>query len=91
MPTKATLRTALKKSSASVYVVALVVEKSSGRIVNAAKRLVGEEINTGVNMVQAETGITTNYSLNGVKLAAPQRGINIVRQADGSVRKVVVK
>ena len=91
MPTKATLRTALKKSAASVYVIALVVDKTTGRIANAAKRLVGEEINTGVKTVQTGTGITTNYSLNGTKLAAPQRGINIVRQADGSVRKVVIK
>ena len=91
MPTKATLRTALKKSTASVYVVALVVDKSTGRIANAAKRLVGEEINAGVSTVKANTGITTNYSLNGTKLTAPQRGINIVRQADGTVRKVVIK
>ena len=91
MPTKATLRTALKKSSASVYVVALVVEKATGRIANAAKRLVGEDINAGVKTVQTGSGITTNYSLNGTKLAAPQRGINIVRRADGSVRKVVIK
>jgi len=26
-----------------------------------------------------------------MRLAAPQRGINIVRMADGSVRKVLVK
>ena len=91
MPTKATLRTALKKSTASVYVVALVVEKSTGRIVNAAKRLVGEDINAGVKAVQTNTGVTTNYSLNGTKLTAPQRGINIVRMADGTVRKVVIK
>ena len=91
MPTKATLRTALKKSTASVYVVALVVDKSTGHIANAAKRLVGEEINAGVSTVKANTGITTNYSLNGTKLTAPQRGINIVRQADGTVRKVVIK
>lgn len=91
MPTKATLRTALKKSSASVYVVALVIDKSTGRIANAAKRLVGEETNAGVNTVQTNTGSTTNYSLNGTKLTAPQRGINIVRRADGTVRKVVIK
>ena len=68
-----------------------MVEKATGRIANAAKRLVGEDINAGVKTVQTGSGITTNYSLNGTKLAAPQRGINIVRRADGSVRKVVIK
>lgn len=31
------------------------------------------------------------YSLSGVRLAAPQRGINIVRTADGKVQKVMCK
>lgn len=31
------------------------------------------------------------FSVDGKRLSAPQRGINIVRMSDGSVRKVVVK
>lgn len=31
------------------------------------------------------------YSLNGTRLSAPQRGINIVKMSDGTTRKVVVK
>ena len=31
------------------------------------------------------------YSLNGTRLSALQRGINILRMADGTVRKVIVK
>lgn len=31
------------------------------------------------------------YSLDGIKLNAPQKGINIMRMSDGTVRKVVVK
>ena len=31
------------------------------------------------------------YDLNGRKLAAPQKGINIIRYSDGSSRKVLLK
>ena len=31
------------------------------------------------------------YNLNGHKLSAPQKGINIIRMSDGTTRKVLVK
>ena len=31
------------------------------------------------------------YDLNGRRLDAPQRGLNILRMSDGTVRKVMVK
>jgi hypothetical protein len=31
------------------------------------------------------------YDLNGRKLSAPQRGINIIRMSDGTIRKILVK
>lgn len=31
------------------------------------------------------------YSLDGRKMAAPQRGLNIIRMSDGSIKKVIVK
>ena len=34
---------------------------------------------------------TSRYAADGTRLAAPQRGLNIVRYTDGTVRKVVVK
>lgn len=40
---------------------------------------------------QAGTGEVAYYSLGGTRLPAPQRGINIVRKADGSVQKILVK
>lgn len=87
MPTKATLRTALKKSSTKVYVVAIVVD-NSGRIVNAAMQAVTDL--AGVHGIEADDqGTTASYTLGGMRLTAPQRGISIVRKADGTVRKVV--
>lgn len=39
----------------------------------------------------AELKESARYSLNGQKLAAPAKGLNIVRMSDGTVRKVIVK
>ena len=87
MPTKATLREALNKGV--VYVVALVID-SDGRIANAAKRQVVDESEfTGVNAVSTHTSTKAGvYSLGGTQLSTLQRGINIVRMSDGTIRKV---
>ena len=44
-----------------------------------------ETINVDDNAVEVE-----RYNINGVKLSAPQVGVNIVKMSDGSVKKVVV-
>lgn len=92
LPTKATLRNAVKKGT--VYVVAIVVD-ADGNVVNAAKREVGDiDDITGIGSTAGETANLTTptfYSLGGTMLSAPQRGINIVRMGDGTVRKVAVK
>ena len=87
LPTKATLRNAIKKGK--LYVVALVVD-DKGHIANAAKGEVGDA--SGVTAVQSDHADAVSlYSLNGVKLSAPQRGVNIVRMGNGEIRKVLVK
>jgi hypothetical protein len=44
----------------------------------------------GVHGIEADAqGTTASYTLGGMRLTAPQRGISIVRKADGTVRKVV--
>ena len=47
----------------------------------------------GINDVKASEEVTevARYDLNGRKLAAPQRGINIIRYSDGATRKVMIK
>jgi hypothetical protein len=35
--------------------------------------------------------IVERYSLDGRRLSAPQRGINVLRMSDGTTRKVLVK
>jgi len=46
----------------------------------------------GIAAASVGTGLPVGiYSLGGARLSAPQRGINIIRMADGTVRKIMVK
>lgn len=47
-------------------------------------------IATGINAVASQDA-DSHYDLNGRKLQSAQKGVNIVREADGKVRKVLVK
>ena len=88
LPTKATLRNALKKGT--IYVVALVIDKD-GTIANAAKCEVSDTDGISTVCSDSNADTTLRYSLNGMQLTAPQHGINMVRMSDGTVRKVFVK
>ena len=48
---------------------------------------------TGIDNPSAGNGAveTARYSANGQRVAAPVKGLNIVKYSDGSTRKVVVK
>jgi hypothetical protein len=45
----------------------------------------------GINSTYADESVTDVYDLNGRKQSTMQRGMNIIRMSDGSVRKVLVK
>lgn len=44
-----------------------------------------------IRNITTESGVQSHYSLDGRQLPAAQKGLNIIRMADGSVKKVVVK
>lgn len=89
MPTKATLKNAIDPEQ--VYAVAMVID-SEGHIANAAKvKVETPETVTGISTAAVNTTEKVSYNLNGVQLAAPQQGVNIVRMANGQVKKVVIK
>lgn len=50
-------------------------------------------VSTGVEETVAGSDVreVARYSLDGRQLAAPQKGINIIRMSDGTTRKVLVK
>ena len=60
-----------------------IVDKQGDQYVNVS---VG--IMTAVN---ADNGVESIYSLSGMRLQQMSRGINIVRMADGTVKKILVK
>ncbi len=46
---------------------------------------------TGIQTLQHAADATTSYDLNGRRVGTAQKGVSLQRQADGTVRKVVVK
>ena len=50
------------------------------------------DVTTGITDFAAKTTQTTSfYNLNGMNMTKMQKGVNIVRKADGSVSKIVIK
>lgn len=89
MPTKTTLKKALKLDQ--IYVVALLLDKKTGAIVNAGRARVTsstgiEDVTTGT-----EATVVARYTVNGVQVSAPVKGVNILKMSDGTTRKVLVK
>ena len=92
LPTKAALKKAIK--SDKVWVVALLVDSYNGFVINAAKFRMPEYVDpSGIESTErsASDEVVERYSLDGRELPSTQKGLNIVRMADGSVRKVMVK
>lgn len=84
LPTNKTLLAALDRQQ--LYVVALVID-AEGRIANAARSKVS--VITGVESVTTDTAPAAAFSLDGRPAHASQPGVSIVRNADGSVRKII--
>ena len=59
---------------------------------NEANLVFGEKApETGINATTVAEGAATLFTVDGVKLSKLQKGLNIVRSADGKVKKVLVK
>ena len=89
MPTNVALKKALKLDQ--IYVVAVLLDKKTGAIVNAGRaRVTGS---TGIEDVTTGTEATgvARYTVNGVQFSAPVKGVNILKMSDGTTRKVLVK
>lgn len=92
MPTKTTLKNAIKDKS-QVAVIALVIDANTGRIANADKFYMPSSGSVvGISEVPASSASASDaqtfYTIDGKQLQQPKRGLNIVRMADGTVRKV---
>ena len=55
-----------------------VIEKTNG----------GE---SSIKTIESDPGMIVRYNLNGRRHSSPTKGINIIRQSDGTTRKVIVR
>ena len=75
-----------------LHLVAMLIDRATERIVNAAVTAVGGSSTDGVESPVVESeGTETHYSLDGRVIGADAAGIHIVRKADGTTRKVLVR
>ena len=83
----------LIQDKSKLKVVALLIDKTTGGIVNASQVAIQDYTPTSIEGVHhsANVGETERYTLDGRQINAPQRGVNIVRMSDGTTRKVIVK
>ena len=89
LPTKTTLKNALKKNLLTGVV--LVVDDNTGFVLNAAKARVEDVADAVRGVENSVVGQEVRYNMAGQQIATPQRGVNIMRTADGRVRKVLVR
>lgn len=75
-----------------LHVVAILLDKQSGKVINAAEVDVpsyGEDAINVADAVQAQP--VAIYNLAGQQIDKQQRGVNIIRLSDGKAVKVLVK
>ncbi len=53
--------------------------------------LVVKDVTNGIDSINAEAANAELFTVDGVKISKLQKGLNIVRTADGKVKKVVIK
>lgn len=81
-------RPAISQNKENIHVIALLIDKRTGLVANAAVTPVTTP--AGVEAVRADGNTADRYySLDGRILTVPQSGINIVRRADGTIRKIL--
>ena len=82
----------LIQDKSKLKVAALLIDQSTGSIVNATQVAIKDYDPTAIYSIGAATSTeAARYALDGRQISAPQHGINIVKMSDGSVRKVMVK
>ena len=71
-----------------LHVVAVVVEKATGKVVNAAKAKAGNSAVDEIGVDNKEVASTTYFDLTGRMVSSPASGIyiKVVRYTDGSQR-----
>lgn len=71
-----------------LYVVAVLLDASTGRVINSAIARPGD---SAVGELDSDNAAVEYFTLQGVRTDAPKHGIYIEKRKDGSVRKVMIK
>jgi len=73
-------------------VCVMLINTQTGKIVNAAEAEIADV--SGISQVTSdkrqETSVASVFDLQGRRIAAPKRGVNVVRMSDGTSRRVLV-
>lgn len=79
----------LVQDKEKLSVAAVLIDKRSWEIINSDKNFIS--VTTGINNVTDGTTVvpTARYSLSGQRIGKERKGLNIVRQSDGSTKKVI--
>lgn len=83
----------LIQDKSKLKAVALLIDRTNGTIVNAAQSDILEP-GTAIRTIDGDQSSMSDsqwFDLSGRKLPAIQKGINIIRMNDGTVKKVLVK
>ena len=86
------------KSKVNPYRFYLQITAKDGQLlkINNAKIIefdeFGNEETTAINSVESDqNNVTEIYNVNGIKQVSTKQGLNIVKMADGSAKKLFVK
>lgn len=83
----------LIQDKSKLNLVAILINQNNGMITNATqvKLPTTDGIKTISGTVSESDAEVARYNTNGMKISAPQKGINIVKLANGKTKKVVVE
>lgn len=78
----------------TTYCLRAFVKTTAGTVYGEEQTFTTPGNATGISHAPAEQGaptVTGCYDMNGRRIDAPRKGINIIRYSDGTARKVIVK
>lgn len=90
----AELEEVVRENIANLKVAVLLIDSSTGEIVNANAAKVTKTTSAGIE-TESTKGLTSEdcqwFDLSGRRLAQPSKGINLMKTASGETRKTVVR
>ena len=88
LPVKTTLKNALQRDQ--LYVIAIVFDQNK-KIANAAKTKIEVIDPSGIKAIDTDAEIEGFYTIDGKRLSAPVKGMNVVKMTNGVTKKIVIR